>query len=332
MPENPAESWNLLRNSNGADGVLEVPSRPTGVETGFGPARFALGPAGEPRLLVPCSSGHDYRVPRTASKLDISMVQYQLNHATVPFIDMTCTDGDLDGVFAELVKEILTRLENGRTPEEATNGTIADYRDLLFLSSSAEVSKSAIVGLLGELQLLTRLAAIDREAIDSWTGPFSQRQDFRRNLAAIEVKTSTRSDATEVRIHGPEQLQEPTGGTLLLVHVKLEQSDAGFLRVKSAIDRLISLGVDQDSILTGLTQLSCTDPADPSWNRFAFELQGISAYRVLEGFPRIVPGSFADACLPAGASKLEYSVDLTHAENFRLDSSELDACLQEFMA
>jgi hypothetical protein len=332
MVEDPSEGWKALRQSGKGDGTLEVPSRTTGVETGFGPARYAIGARGEPRLLIPCFAGSQKRNLGATPKLDVSVTRYMLAGKQAPFIDVMCSDRNLDSVFTELVREILARLASGSSPEDATEGTISDFRELLIADARGEASRAAIVGLLGELHILKKLSRKEHDAVRAWTGPFELRHDFRRMLLALEVKTSSRSDATRIVISGSDQLLPPAGGRLALVHLRIEQADAGELCVEAAFDELTSMGADHALLLRGLSELGCADPRDSSWNRLSFSIQGCDAYRVEDGFPRIVPDHFPDARFPDGISRLEYEVDLGHAGDFRMTDAEFDDYLGEFLA
>ncbi|MCK5746278.1 PD-(D/E)XK motif protein [Oricola sp.] len=332
MIEEPADGWAALRKAGQGDGTLEVPSRTTGVETGFGPARYAVGPGGEPRLLIPFSSGSLRRDPGTASKLDVSVVRYQLSGRSAPFIDLTCIDRALDAVFAELVGEVLARLAAGAGPEDAAVGTISDFRELLVGVPEEEASKAAIIGLLGELYVLKRLCQQRPDAIAAWTGPFELRHDFRRGIDAFEVKSSARSDASTVTINGFDQLLPPAGGRLVLVHLRMEQGDKAELRVEALVKELLALGIDSDRLAKGLAEIGCLDPSHPSWNRVSFSLQGLDTYRVENGFPRIVKDLFSTGETPPGITKFSYEIDLAHAANCRMSSAEFDTCLKRFLS
>jgi len=332
MAESPVEGWAVLRQAGKGDGALEVPSRATGIQSGFGPARYALGPNGEPRLLIPCSEAGQRRNLGATPKLDVSVVRYRHAGRHAPFIDIMCRDRGLDAVFAELAGEILARLAAGTTPHDATAGTIADFRELLTGNDRDEISRETIIGLIGELHVLRLLSALNPEAIHAWTGPHDMRHDFRRRNLAIEVKTSSRSDSSRIGISGWEQLLPPSGGDLVLVHLRLEQAESGDLKLSSLVEDLVSTGVDRTKLLAGIAELGCNDPAHPSWNRLAFSLEGLDGYRVEEGFPRIVPTVFLGGHAPQGIGRLEYEVDLGHAAAFRIADADLRACFSGFMA
>jgi hypothetical protein len=332
MSSRPIERWNQLRDSNSGDGVLEIPSLNTGVESGYGQVRFAIGPVGQPRLLVPCGPGLNLGSGSSNGRLALTITRLLVAEKNVLFIDLMCLDRSLDSVFAEMAEEIVHRVAQGESPSGAVAGTIADFRSLLSDAEQKEIPGNQILGLIGELVVLRKLAAASASAVDAWTGPFDQRHDFRRKERAVEVKASSRADATSVSISSIEQLAEPAGGSLILVHVKVERADAGALSVASLVSEILSLGAEKSSMDRALAAMGCNDPVAPEWNRIRFGLEAIDTYRVKNGFPRIVSGQFPGEKLPEGVQAVSYVIDLLVAKPFLLSEAEAEAELKEMMS
>jgi len=314
--------------SGEGDGVLEVPSINTGVETGYGPARFALGSDGEPRILVPCSADATHVDFDATSKLGVSVVKYSCGGRGAVFIDVTCREAALDAVFGELADEVLRRLSAGKSPVEAVTGTIADFKSLLMADPAGQVSLSMIVGLLGEMIVMRRMSGTTGDPVECWQGPWEQRHDFRAGPFAVEVKGSSRSDTSSVLIHGQDQLLPPTGGELVLVLVRMEPAVEGEISVGELFKSLVANGVDARKLRAGLAELGCLDPDDPDWNRHTFGLQSIAAWRVEEGFPRLTARETIAGVIPVGVQDLAYAVDLTHAAPYGMTDADLDVYLK----
>ena len=122
--------WAEIRNSGQGDGILEVPSRTTGVTTGYGEVRLAIGPLGEPRLLIPV--GRPAGGTTAAShNLYLARSSFRSGGKLEHFIDIILRNPHLGRVFSDLVEEILKRLKSGEGPETAVHGTIQDFRSLL---------------------------------------------------------------------------------------------------------------------------------------------------------------------------------------------------------
>lgn len=324
--------WAEIRASGRGDGILEVPSRTTTVTTGYGQVRIALGPAGEPRLLVPVGRPAAGTTNAGSHNLLLTRSSFRSVGKLEHFIDITLRNPRLYRVFTELVEEILKRLESGIGPETAVHGTIQDFRNLLARTPEGEIPLTKLCGLLGELVILEKLTAKLPNALEAWTGPNGQRHDFRRRDIALEVKTSLRSDASRVIIHGPEQLLPPSGGRLYLAHVRMEPVNGGPLSVAELHRKIIENGTDEVILDEQLAELGCSNPDAEEWNTMSFALEGIDIFTLSPGFPSITPASFSDSILPVGIVGLTYEIDLAMAHSHLLDESQAEALLQEFCA
>ena len=337
MKGTPKKNWDDLRSVDPSgpsqpDGLSGVISKDTGIDTGYGPAYVALGPAGQPRLLVAVSSPHDALGIEATGKIAIEPIPYQQQDGSrLNFIDITCNEHSLDAVFGELVQQVLERLSNGEPPTRAVNGTLEEFKDLLLNEADGAPTQNKVIGLLGELYILKEMSHIDPGCIDSWKGPWEQRHDFRRSHNAIEVKTSSRSDQTMVSIHGIEQLLPPKNGGLALVQVCMEPSSNGSCHVSALFDELIRAGVNRMTLKKGLGQIGCLDPHDPQWNQHRFELQGSSSWRIGTGFPRITTEELKPHA-PSGISNVEYRLDLsTVPKKYSMSRNQFSRHLAAFL-
>ncbi len=316
MTEGATEFWGRLRSTGTGDGKLEVPSLSTQVETGYGPALYAVGPAGEPRLLVPFGSGSAPKDLGSGPNLFAGVSMFKIDGRSVSFLDVVVSDRKLDNVFAELVGEILIRLREGQAPVRAVSGTISDFRTLLLGQGRKNPSMGELMGLVGELGILKRLVDLKPSAIAAWTGPFGQRHDFRSGDDALEVKTSGRSDSGRLAINGFHQLHAPEGGTLLLAHIRLERADEGSLSVSGLCTDILEAGAQRENLIAALSEIGCDEPFGEKWNATRFSFEGLDIYRVNKGFPRLTPDEFIEGALPAGVATLSYEIDLSHARDF----------------
>jgi hypothetical protein len=324
------QNWAEIRASGSGDGVLEVPSRATEISTGYGKVRVAIGAGGEPRLLVPVGRPAAGLTIVGSQNLLLARSSFRSAGKLEHFIDITLRNPKLSGVFAELTKEILKRLQGGNPPEPSVHGAIEDFRDLLARPSLREVPLTKLAGLAGELIVLSKLTAVRPTAVDSWTGPFDKRHDFRRREIAFEVKTSLRSDATRVTIHGPEQLLSPSNGCLYLLHVRLEVVDGGALSIGSLHQAVVGHGADRHALDQRLEELDCFAADAEEWNNVRFTLEGVDVYAVERGFPSITPRSFRNSVLPSGVVTLNYEIDLSTCRGHLLDSEQATALMAEF--
>jgi hypothetical protein len=147
----------------------------------------------------------------------------------------------------------------------------------------------------------------------------------------LEVKTSTRSDREIIRVHGIDQLSPPMGGTLVLLHIRLERADSGSLSVDTLVSELIALGVDTFLLHAGLAALGCENPAGSDWNRTCFALEGMTAYSVGPGFPAITRDRFVEG-IPRGLSNVIYDVNLDLASAHALNETATEHEIRRFLS
>jgi hypothetical protein len=332
MSEGPLESWRRLRSSGVGDGVIEVPSFPTDVSSGYGQIRFALGSDQEPRLLVPIAVGSPLPDIGRTGHLTVGVVRFVVQGKGVSFLDLKCTERSLDTVFSELVIAVMNRIAAGSAPGHSVQETVTEFRDLLGQSIRREVPDASIYGLVGELVVLNELTKIDPDAVLSWVGPFEERHDFRRGLHALEVKTSSRSDAGQVSISSVDQLAEPTGGSLNLIHVKLERSENGSLSVGVLYDELVARTTQRKRFEDAMSAVGCSAGGRDDWNRLSFNLEGFSGYQVVDGFPRVSTRNFIGNTIPNGILKVQYVINLNVADRFRLTPPQLKDAFRQFLA
>lgn len=328
MSKRAIERWRRLTVSGAGDGVIEVSSIDSGIATGFGTARYAIGAQGQPRLLVPIGGSINPRGLTSTPKLLVTTSNFKVAGKGTLFLDVMCQDRALDVVFAELAEEILRRIQEGHSPLKAVTASIDDFRELLKEKSPEKVPESKIQGLVGELEVLRRLTSYNKTAVKTWTGPYELRHDFRQGIHALEVKTSGRSNATHVTIHGADQLAAPIGGTLHLVHIRLERVENGQLSISTLFNSLLKLESDKGSLKASLDALGCPDPHAEEWNRLSYTLVGLKVYSVTKGFPRIIASSFNTGFLPQGISTLEYQIDLSHAKSCELSTTDCEIAFE----
>lgn len=332
MNEPHRDLWSELKASGKGDGLIEIPSLVTEVDSGYGKVRYSLGENGERRLLVPFSGS----IPRgelgETGSLRVRFAKLMLAGRQHRFIDLICMDPTLDRVFEELVDEIIARISSGKEPFAAVRGTLEDFRALLFPRRTSEVSGEMILGLLGELHVLGLLAERDSSAVSCWVGPVEARHDFRTEAHAVEVKTTRSTAGSHVTIHGMDQLLPPSGGQLLLIRVVLEATPDGSVNLAGLYHSLLEAGVSRQALLERLGNAGCDDPLDSAWNAKSYTLASLHAWQVIEGFPRLGVGDPVGVALPAGVSGVQYVVDLASAEDYLLQEQQLIAWLDEMMA
>ncbi len=316
-PPSPEHGWALLRTDPGARTALGLRSLSTGVRTARGPIRFALGPAGEPRLLVPLPPDVASPGIEGSESLGINASQYDVEGRPTRFLDIHCRSASLEGVFADLASAILSRVGLGDDGVSAARSTIEEFRSLLLPDQIAAVPPSRIAGLAGELLVLERFLRNSPTGVLAWRGPTGDRHDFRRGGESLEIKTSTRAGTSSVTIHSLDQLDPPNDGRLHLLHLVLEPLQGGQISVGTLAKACHAL-TDQPKVLAErLTAVGCPNPESEEWNRLTFRRESEALYEVALGFPRLSRSFLSSVPGIEGIRSVEYSVDLGSAAAFQ---------------
>lgn len=195
-----------------------------------------------------------------------------------------------------------------------------------FLDSEATgLSDEAQRGLFGELFVLRSLLREINEAriVRAWAGPERSMQDFRFDGGiAVEVKTSISSEPQAVRINGERQLDSSNLAALYLVSISVDRLPESGERlpeiVRSIRDMLRPTPSSLDLFDSRLVLAGYFDAHGPRYLLDGFAVRNERAFRVTDGFPRIV-----ESDLPSGVGRLSYSVSLAACSPFSVSLSEI---------
>ncbi|WP_420381830.1 PD-(D/E)XK motif protein [Novosphingobium sp.] len=150
-------------------------------------------------------------------------------------------EGTFD-IFAIMVVDLLRFLEDRKAKDAKTlaSGFLQRVRDWQsFMSRGLRpLSQEAQAGLYGELATLKLLADVlpGGTPFDAWKGPMHAAQDFHLGSGAIEVKTTTTTDAFKARINSIEQLDSERQ-PMFLGAIRLKEDTTG-LNLNDMVDGL----------------------------------------------------------------------------------------------
>ncbi len=316
-------AWQKLKSGD-AVGEFPVSTVRLELDVGYGPIRLGMGPDGSPQLLVPVGTGRRVAEDLSGKAVKVRGVQYIVDGRTQSFIELRSTVRDLDEAFRSLVNEVLRRLSDGHPPELAVAQAIVELRDLL--SRGRAHTLEFLTGLFGELYVAEKLLGINPDSARNWTGAISQRHDFSGSRASAEIKSTLRRGTSIAHISSVEQL-EPTsdGRPLVLLCLTLERTGTGGRSIHDLIESVRGISSSPQHVDASLDKLGLD-----AWRHDEILLQerfgvlDIKIYRVEHGFPRLWSNSFIGGSAPAGISKIEYDLDLSHASAHRVPESQFD--------
>lgn len=189
----------------------------------------------------------------------------------------------------------------------------------------AKLSEEEEAGLFGELYYINKwleyFPSDPPLIINDWKGPLRFRIDFVRKKSGIEIKTLSPKIRDEVKISSEKQLElNPVINELFLYVLKIEKNDTVGSTLeniaKSIEERLIkkapSLAVKfRETLLLNNIKVE-------EYNSNYFFIHEELAYEVRGNFPRIESKQ-----LPKGVSRISYSLDLSHCEEFIVDVEDV---------
>ncbi len=300
---------------------------PSGVITAAGEVVMGRDTRGNVHLLVPVGSGD---VPTDNRSRGVILIGQPLDTGGTDrlYADLVCVEPGLIRVFAEFCADVLERLPD-LEDEYGAAGAIArmldEWRELLRAAPAPELGP--VVGLVGELEVLERIARVAPErALDLWGGSAGDVYDFQGSGDAIEVKTSTSHEGLFVEIHGPDQLDPPPDLSLYLHYVRVRE-DAAAPTLAERISGIVDLGVPWSELRRSLVERGLSTGGE--WERRRYRVVETRTWEVDAGFPGVRRSGLAPSALN-GVDRLTYRLDLA-AGGQPLAASEVEAVIDRLV-
>lgn len=184
------------------------------------------------------------------------------------------------------------------------------------------LSRSSIIGLIGELLILERLLGADAGLIASWEAPLDGLHDFHSRGHALEIKSGL-GPSPSITISRLDQLDSADLRRLDLIHVKLIEAPDGRTLgdIIASIRGSIPGSVPQfDNALLRRGLLPYDDAAR---NAPRVQLRTMDSYAVRDGFPRLLRDT-----LPVAITDATYTLDIRALSAFSADTT---AALEAFI-
>jgi hypothetical protein len=248
---------------------------------------------------------------------------------------LVLTDPAYQAVFSVLCDDVARSAGTAIRPSSAFRNWVNRlhiWQEFMARHGIQGLSEAAATGLYGELLILRDLvipSAGGAAAVQAWSGPLGEPNDFAFARGFLEVKTTIRQVPELIEISDVDQLDE-TRGTILLAHVKLRPSPVG-----ETLPDLVSavrgaLACEAADHLQRFEQLLISvgyiDAHADLYDR-TYSPVAIDFFRVAEGFPRL-----RRADLRHGIRFCSYTIEVsacsahtTETETLRLLFSEAES-------
>ena len=299
--------------------------RPTGNAVAAGEVLLGVDHENRRHLLIPLLPGEAARTDTKGRGVHLA----RLSHGSTAYLTVLCLLPELHRVFTQFCRELIDTVAEAASPAKEAAAALDRWRALF---SDAErrglLSDEVLTGLLGELLVVERLLALGAPAdLRFWIGPFNELQDIRSPSHAIEVKATLVREGRIVSISSVDQLQEPSGADLLLVHTRLDRDPAGF-NLQDLVTRVLDAGAHRDQMDRRLNELGIVVGDLTPYAGRRFSVSDSRVYDVAgDAFPRLLRSSFTDGDIPAGTLRIGYAIDLTNEPPQPLGQSEVDVAL-----
>lgn len=322
-----AEHFFLLDTEARRASGSQLLTRAIGVETAGHEALVAIDSSRQKHLLVPVSTD-EVTPDNTSQGVTLGARVLLVDGSEVVYADLHCHMSPLEGVFEKLVTDVLGRLAVDRSDPVAICRKVLDEWRALLKSSAQSVSRETVIGLIGELEVLRRLAtAAPLKALDTWQGPSNSVHDFVRDGNELEVKTTTSVDGNFVSISNLDQL-DPTLVTSLHLVVVHAREDPRARSLDERLDDLVAMGVPQSALLAKVASAGFLYGSGIT-SEDRYQVRSVRAWKVGKSFPGLRRSDLGEVRL-RGISKIRYELALDSAPN-RLPDAEFETFITNWV-
>ncbi|MET7530224.1 PD-(D/E)XK motif protein [Streptomyces goshikiensis] len=317
------QSWaGLEAEAPTGNGRLRVARLP--VDVIHGSLTVGVDYEGRRHILIPIPSDRRLRAGLDGPGLRLRKRPLEDEETFQYYADLSCLRDDLGDLFTELCVDIMGAAEDlPQNPVKALYRVLDRWR-ALFRTQGTLLGPDQLAGLFGELTVLHRLLELEPSAHRLWSGPDGHRHDFSGATDAVEVKTSTADEGRRARIHGLDQLEPPTGGTLSLVWLGLRRETGPTVgeTVPSLVDQLLRLCDDESALLDSLARVGYRVTDADKYHDVRFVVREERWYRVGPGFPGLTAQTLTAAGVPVSVLDVSYTVDLSGSVPMAMEPSE----------
>lgn len=315
-------AWTVLATNPPSDGIGVAP---TGCTVTAGEVLVGVDQRHLRHLLIPLLDGEPARTNTKGRAVHLGRVR----HGSTTYLTVLCLLPELHHDFTRFCRELIDTISSAPSPAKEAAAALDRWRALFSDDDRREpLSDEVLTGLLGELLVVERLLILGAPSdLHFWVGPFNEIHDVRSASHAIEVKATLVREGRIIPISSVDQLQEPSGSDLHLVHTRLTRDPGGF-NLPELRSRVLGSGAQIDQLDRRLNELGV---ATPDLTPYADRRFTVSESRVYDvggvAFPRLLRSSFKSGDIPAGTLRIAYAIDLTNEPPEPLKPLASDAVL-----
>ena len=237
------------------------------------------------------------------------------------------SDDDAE-IFSRLCDDVVDTVAGSRDERTAVRAFIRrtwKWHDLLKGSRRNVLGRESQLGLIGELHALQHVLAPSvgiTAAANAWKGSSGAPKDFELPNACVECKSRGASSRSKVRITSEHQLADVPGARLALLVLTFASDGSGggsTVDLHEAVDAVRGkLKVEAPHALDEF-DANLDEAGYEAGHDYEVRVSHLSdrSYEVIDGFPRIVPGT-----APDGPVEISYDLPFEAIDTFELTSED----------
>lgn len=319
-----ALAWGALAGESESEGWRSIPVSPAGPCALMVARRF---PGNLEAVLVGFSTA---RIPTAAELPDargFEMARADPHGDGKTWLALTRKESGSVDLFSEMVGDIAGALDvvAGEGEDRILQAMLSRVRAWQeFMRKGAQaLSPEAELGLVGELCVLEQIIDAGLPvslAVESWVGPVDGIQDFQLGTGALEVKATLTSQGFPAKIGSLEQLDDSIRKPLFVAGVRFAQRSSGRSLPQWARDLGAKFLAEPDVATLFRDRLMAAGFHEAHVDHYSrrFAKEGTKVVEVVDGFPRLIPGS-----VPDGVRRAIYEIDLDRARGGNVTVEEV---------
>ncbi len=241
------------------------------------------------------------------------------------------SDPAYEAVFEVLCDDTARATVSEKRPRAAVRAWINRlhvWQEFMARHGVGGLTESAVLGLLGELLVMRNIIIPTSSvavAVQAWSGPLGEPNDFAFAGGFLEVKTTVRQAPELIEISDIAQLDD-TRGTIMLTYIKLRPSPTGdsLPQVVSTLRTVVAS--DSAKFLNKFDQLLMSAgyiDAQAGIYDSTYEVNSVEFFHVTGSFPRIRRSDVG-----GGIRGIRYTIELAACLPYIVDQSEFTRLLQ----
>ena len=280
-------------------------------------------------IEIPEGDGNQFDTFIAPKGFKISLGSPGVKHEGYVACVLQAASADQNDVFAIVAKDILddlTKQKNADKYVATLKRRIEKWREFFKNPTKHRLTERSVIGLFGELMFIKDMKNCGIEIIsDMWNGPIKSSQDFQGEKVAIEVKTASSNSLEYVHISSETQLDVADRETLFLVGYRVQRNDASGTSLPELIKQVSAL-LDECRLSRFKANLTCIgySEEDDAFYSKRYSLKECQAYRIRDGFPRIIRVD-----LPQGVMDINYKLALKSCEDYKVEVDEIPKAIKE---